>query len=274
MRRFEHEVRERCGAMTDSGTLDGAACRPRVIMLLALSIMKTAAPTPMLYSATPALLPANSGMSEISLSGTRLDGCHLVALRHFELGLVANVSGLRPTSSAVTFGFPENWPEGFVQVQAVSDSTSSNLLGVTLYNEPNITAIVPNRTSVAGGSMLTLTGSGMFQSTVILVRITTGHVSQLAAGLFIDDDTVKIQMPQFPIPTSIDQAALGPGEEHLINATVELSMNGFDFSRGRSIVLSIVVSAKLKIGYLFVGSVSDHGWCVVCLMSRLPNMYQ
>ena len=211
----------------------------------------------MLYFATPGSIPAHSTSSEISLSGIRLDACRVVQLTHFELGMTANVTAITSTST-VTFEFSEGWPAGSMQIQLFSESTRSNLLVMTLYTPPNITSIVPNRTSVAGGSTLSIGGNGLFSSSALLVSITTDSNSQIIDGTFIEaDNTVQFEMPQFPIPGGLLPTV---NDERVINATIQLSLNGVDFHGENNIVLSLIVSAVFKIGYLYVGPVTDFGW--------------
>jgi hypothetical protein len=233
----------------------------RLCLLAMTMTIQTATPAnlPMLEFAAPASVPAYSAPSGIILSGTSLDACHVVKLTHYELGMTFNVTAITSTSSAVTFEFSERWPAGSVQVQVFSKSGRSNLIVVVLYVPPNITSIVPNRTSVAGGGILSLGGNGLFSSSALLVSITTDSISQTVEGTFVGaDNTVRFKMPQFPVPDGLLPTTVNG--ERSMNATVQLSMNGIDFRAEDGIVLSLIVSAVFRVGYLYVGPVTDFGW--------------
>ena len=218
------------------------------------------AEVPMIELALPALIPVSTTPLQITLSGTKLDACDIVMLKHYELGYTANATALTSTSAALTFELDQSWPAGSIQVQCYANGPSSNVLVLDLYDPPSITAVTPNRTSVAGGNVLTLSGTGFFPSAALSVSITTEDVSQVATGVFVDEhNTVEILMPQMPIPDSVDLGAIGVGEERLIAATVRLSMNGIDFDEESTVSLSIFISPVFKIGYLYLGVVTDFG---------------
>ena len=210
----------------------------------------------------PALIPVGNVQSTIAVSGSGLDTVDFVTLRHFELGFTANATVLAASSSMVTFEFQESgWPAGSVQLLALSTGlVGSKLVVLNLFDPPNVTSITPTRTGIAGGSVITMSGDGFFPA-MLRASITTDQISQVVDAVFIPgDSTIQIQMPQFPIPSSIDISEMALGEERVINATLRLSMNdGFDFDEeGAS--LGIVVSPLFKIGYLYNSPVSDFAW--------------
>ena len=233
-----------------------------LVAALACLQVTFAANAPMIDFATPGSVSLNGDATLISLSGTSLGSCRVIRLSHFEHGLTANVTDLTSSASSVIFSFAESWSAGSVQVQAVSDENKiSNLAVLTLYNPPSITSITPNRASVAGGSVLALSGDGLFASAALQVSITTDEISQTVAGAFMDDDgTVQITMPQFPLPPGVNLGMLGPGEEIIMDATVRISMNGVDFEETTTLSLSIFAGAVFQIGYLYSGPVTDFGW--------------
>ena len=93
---------------------------------------------------------------------------------------------------------------------------------------------------------------GFFSSSALQVSVTSDHSKRVVAGQFVqDDNSVHIEMPQFPPPP-------GGGSMRTINATVRITMNGVHYSK-QSMTLSITVGATFKIGYLYVGPVDDFG---------------
>ena len=242
----------------------GSRSRCFKLLVVAISCLHAAISSelPMIKDAQPAMLAVHSAPSEVTLSGTRLGSCRTVMLSHLELRSSTNVTKLTSTSSSsISFEFHENWAAGSVQVQAVADDSSvSNSVILNLFSSPNITSVTPNRTSVAGGGVVTLRGLGFIPSSALLVSITTDEVSQVVSGTYLEEaDAVQIQMPQFPIPDSVEISDIGPGEEVIFSATIRLSWNGFNFEES-TIGLDIVISSVLKLGYLYVGPVNDFGW--------------
>ena len=235
----------------------------RIMLIAAVAVIREAGASlaPLIEFAKPAMLAANHAPAEVTLSGTWLYSTQGIRLSHYELGLAANTTELTSTRTSVTFVFRESWPAGSVQVQALSaNGAASNLFVLTLYTPPNVTSITPNITSIAGGSLLTLAGDGLFASKALQVSITTDYTSQIVEGRFVEEDgTVQLAMPQLPIPSNVDIAAIGPRDETMMNSTVRLSVNGVDWEES-TVCLSIFVRAIFKIAYLYSGPVSDHGW--------------
>ena len=268
--------------MTADGQLarmlpSGTICKVMALLLLAIAAapvgaawVSSCSAGSVLLSLTPSLLPVGKGTpGSVQLTGCGFNesGNVIVQLSHSQDSrFSALVRGAAAAASegvsSVTFAAPESWPTGAVDVTV----GSSNAVVLLLYALPNITSITPNRSIIAGGEMMTISGEGFFPSHSIVVEVTIptytttrvtavaragmigANVTQTAAGAFAwlaadsdDDDgggrgtargVVLFTMPQLPTPLDVDLDALAPGSAANFPATVRVAMNGVDFERG------------------------------------------
>ena len=117
-------------------------------------------PTPVLNSLTPASGPVSGGNS-VTLTGSGLSGTTGV-----KFGAV-NVPFTVVSANQITAIAPAAAGPGSVNVSVTTPGGTSNTLPYTYVNAPVLTSVTPNQGSNAGGTVVTLTGTGLSGATSV-----------------------------------------------------------------------------------------------------------